>query len=194
MKTVIYSDIYDYCRWNKAKNISDILNSNMDLNLLYKEGIYFKFAFKHNNSDMLNILLSHYYTQHKLDEPIQDYNLEQKKSKQALLQILEECTEAYDLSKKITEVLKKYTIDLSNDNSDIDEPEENSGSIIISEEHNSLSTTHHNSPEENEYSKVLYDIINHPDVKINDAEVKFIGQDSSDYNKPDLSTFENQSL
>lgn len=200
MKADAYSDIYDYCRWNKAKNISDILNSNIDIDLLYKEGIYFKFAFKHNNNGILDTLLSYYYDRYKLNESLQDYNLDQKVAKQRLLQVLEECVEAYDLSENMTEVFKKYSVDLGNDDSDIDELERSfENDIIISEQkHNSLSTTHdtpeHYSPEENEYSKILYDIINPPAIKINDAEVRFMGQDSSDYNKPDVSIFENQEL
>jgi hypothetical protein len=191
----------NYCRWNDGASVTKFLAENRDLDMNYENGIYFKFAFKHNNNGILDILLPYYYNQHSLDKPIEDYNLEQKKSKQILLQILEECIETYDLSKEMTEVLKKYSIDLSNDDSDVDELEESfeNSIIVFEQEHNSLSTTHHNSPEhyspeENEYSKILYDIINPPAIKINDAEVRFMGQDSSDYNKPDVSIFENQEL
>lgn len=151
MKTTAYSDIYDYCRWNKVKNISTILNSNDALDLLYKEGIYFKFAFKHNNSAMLDILLSHYYHQHKLETPIQDYSFEQKKAKQELLQILEECVETYTLSEDFTKTLNNYGLDLRGDTSSIDDSEEKFEDNITIEfkGYNSQSTAHR-SPESKE--------------------------------------------
>ena len=141
----------NYCRWNNCASVTKFLDENGDIDMSYENGIYFKFAFKHNNNDMLDILLPYYYNQHNLDKPIEDYSLEQKKSKQALLQVLEECVETYDLSKEMTEVLKKHSIDLSNDDSDVDELEESfENSIIISEkEHGSQSTTHL-TPEKNE--------------------------------------------
>jgi len=180
----------NYCRWNNCASVTKFLAENRDIDMNYENGIYFKFAFKHNNNDMLDILLPYYYNQHNLDKPIEDYSLEQKKSKQALLQILEECVETYDLSKEMTEVLKKHSIDLSNDDSDVDELEESfENSIIISEkEHGSQSTTHH-TPEKNE----LDDLINHSNAEIKHTEeVILLGQDS--LNKADISTFDNHEV
>lgn len=159
MKKIIHTDIYDYCRWNKVKNISTALNENIDVNIFYKEGIYFKFAFKHNNNDMLNILLSYYYNQHDLAQPIETYNLEQKEKKYDLLQILEECVESYGISKEMEQVLQEYSINLAEDNSSVGDLEEEYETDLIEKVNNSQSTVdHNNSPQKEE---ILKDIINH---------------------------------
>ena len=127
--------------------------------------------------------MSYYYKQHNLDHPFEDYELEENKSKQNLLEILEECVETYNLSREIKTVLKEYTINLNDDNSSVDEVEENfENSIIIFEkEHGSQSTTNHTPechiPQKYEYSKVLDNLINHSSAGIVNAEVILIRQD-----------------
>ena len=141
----------NYCRWNDLVRVTKFLDENRDINISYEDGIYFKFAFRHNNSDMLDILLSHYYHQHKLETPIQDYSFEQKKAKQELLQILEECVEIYTLSEDFTKTLNNYDLDLGNDTSSIDDSEEKfEGNITIEFKGYDSQSTAHRSPEPKE--------------------------------------------
>lgn len=47
----------DYCRWDKYKNAIKLLKEHDDLDLTKENGIYFRFAIKHNNIQLLNALL-----------------------------------------------------------------------------------------------------------------------------------------
>jgi hypothetical protein len=155
MKSIIQTDIYDYCRWNKVKSVSSVLKDNIEIDILYKEGIYLKFAFKHENSDILHTLLDFYYDQYDLDQPIENYNFEQKEKKYNLLQVLQDCTETYDLSEEIEKTLQEYSINLIDDNSSVGDLEEFE-TDFIEKGNNSQSTTGSNSPEKDD---VLKDII-----------------------------------
>ena len=54
----------NYCRWNDLVRVAKFLDENRNISISYENGIYFKFAFKHSNNDMLDMLLSYYYNQH----------------------------------------------------------------------------------------------------------------------------------
>lgn len=145
----------NYCRWNDNKSIIQFFNKNDEVNMMYNEGIFFKFAFKHENSNMLHTLLDFYYDQYDLDQPIENYNFEQKEKKYNLLQVLQDCTETYDLSEEIEKTLQEYSINLTDDNSSVGDLEEFE-TDFIEKGNNSQSTTGSNSPEKED---VLKDII-----------------------------------
>lgn len=155
MKTIQLSN---YCRWNDSKSVSQFIDNNNDINILYNEGIYFKFAFKHNNNDMLHKLIEFYYNQHNLAQPIENYNFEQKEKKYGLLQVLEECVESYGISKEIDKVLQEYSINLAEDNSSVGDLEEEYEVDLIEKNGSQSTADHNNSPQKEE---ILKDIINH---------------------------------
>ena len=156
MKTIQLSN---YCRWNDSKSVGQFIDNNNDIDILYNKGIYFKFAFKHNNNDMLHKLIEFYYNQHNLAQPIETYNFEQKEKKYNLLQVLDECVESYGISKEMEQVLTEYSINLADDNSSVGDLEEDREVGIIEKVNNSQSTAdHNNSPKQGD---ILKDIINH---------------------------------
>lgn len=110
--------LYDYCRWNNTKNAKQILvNSGNAIDLFYLEGIYFKSAIKHNNVELLNILLD-YYEKTKLSSDPESF--EYVKNKYDLLNILEEAENMFEVSEEMQKILDQY-IGVDDDDTDSEE-------------------------------------------------------------------------
>lgn len=110
---VIYTDIYDYCRWNKHANVTKLLNNHDAIDVLYKDGIYLKFALQNSNANILSTLLDYYYDQNGLRQKPETYNTEQQLAKHRLFEILQDVVISEDMQK----VLDEYGLVQNDDNS-----------------------------------------------------------------------------
>ena len=102
----INSEISDYCSLNKFEKAKEILKICIgDIDLTYKNGIYFVFAIKYNNVDMLNTLLTYYENTQLQDSP---YTLKYWTAVNKLQIILQDAVDTFDISEEIQMVLDKY--------------------------------------------------------------------------------------
>jgi len=102
----IYSEIADCCSLNKFAKAIKILSCHVnDIDLTYKNGIYFRFAIKHNNIEMLNTLFQYYEKTVLKDDPD---TLEYKVAKHALQKILKDAINTFNISEEMQSVLDKY--------------------------------------------------------------------------------------
>jgi hypothetical protein len=98
--------LFNNCRWNESRSVSKILDNKSDIDLTYNNGIYFRFAIKHNNVEMLNTLLQ-YFEKTKLQGDFENqYAI--PCAKQQLQQILQDAVKSFDISEKIQKVLDNY--------------------------------------------------------------------------------------
>lgn len=98
MKNIMLAD---YVSWDDNKKVSEVLNQERDIDLLYDDGIYFKLSIKHDNVKMLNFLLQYY-------EQTNFKSSEYKTAKYNLQQVLKDAVNTFALSEEIQEVLVKY--------------------------------------------------------------------------------------
>ena len=103
--------LYNHCRRNQGSQVSSILLEQEDIDLLYKDGIYLRFAIQNNNSDMLDSLLKYYFTRHDIDDKLEHYKIQK---------IIYDYASTSDVSVNIEKILIKYNF-LIKDESDIDE-------------------------------------------------------------------------
>ena len=103
----IHRKLKNYCCWNNPFKVKKILDKNDYIDLTYDDGIYFSFAFSHDNLEMLQILLD-YYEEHNLQHPIN--SIEYKKAKSALKEILEENIDIDDIDDEMLHVIKPYLV------------------------------------------------------------------------------------
>ena len=96
----------DYCRWDKYKNAIKLLKEHDDLDLTKENGIYFRFAIKHNNIQLLNALLE-YYTKTKLQADDHD-SMEYKIASFKLRSILQSAINSFEVSDEMQKNLDSY--------------------------------------------------------------------------------------
>ena len=109
----------NYCRWNNYTSVASLLNKHSDIDIMYEEGKFFRFALQNNNPKMLEMLLHYFEETHKhLDHESFEY----KEQKQKLLEFLQDAADTFSISSAIQEVLDRHSICLQEE-SDIDEQE-----------------------------------------------------------------------
>lgn len=120
----IYQMIINYnsmlcnsCRWNDNQGVIVLLNKNLNIDLTYSDGIYFRLALKYQNVDMLNTLLDYY---EKTAMAGGYDSTEYQTAKHKLQDILEDAIKSYDTSEEIQKVLNKYIAEDSDYSSEYD--------------------------------------------------------------------------
>ena len=109
----------NYCRWDNYESVASLLNKHSDIDIMYEEGKYFRFAIQNNNPKILGALLEYFEETHKhLDHESFEY----KEQRQKLLEFLEDAADTFSISSAIQEVLDHHSIYLQEE-SDIDEQE-----------------------------------------------------------------------
>ena len=96
-------DLYDFCNWNETKYVQSVLSRFNNLDVLYEEGILFRFAISKGNSDICGSLLKYF---DEVQFPIKNKSYEEAKEK--LTDILENATDGVELSQGMKEVLAPY--------------------------------------------------------------------------------------
>ena len=128
MKDSARDDLFDYCRQNCDNIVIErCLKKHDNLDLLYKKGIFFKFAIGNDNINMLNALLQYYKDQNFKDD-FEDY--EHKITKYKLKLVLQDAVDTYHVSDEIQKILDRYlkcdedtdTDQALSDFDDIDDP------------------------------------------------------------------------
>lgn len=106
MKIQYYIQLSDRIAWSNKSLVEDILSQNKDLDLLHKNGKFFKMAIESNSTDITEILLE-YFANNQLSKydskSIEYYNL-----KKQLIEIIEVAIDEVDLLPEMKEVLSPY--------------------------------------------------------------------------------------
>ena len=96
----------NYCRWDDSISVKNFLNKYADIDILYENGIYFRFAVKNDNVNILNNLFQ-YFEKTKLQEHPQDiYSVPLARCQ--LQEILREAVETYEFSEEMQTALNRY--------------------------------------------------------------------------------------
>lgn len=142
------------CNFIGIKNLSFVnvaLNSSSNIDMLYKEGKYFKLSIKNNSYEITNALLEYFKT-NQLDKYVQN-SPEYLSLKSQLQYIITDIAEDNDnISPKLKELIKPYLLDQistednHNDHLDIPDPMDNLDPLKHFD--NNLSTKE-NTPEKN---------------------------------------------
>lgn len=99
-------ELYDYCRRDQSSDITRLLEQDLDIDLTYKNGIYIRFAIKHNNIKILNSLLE-YYEKTQLQGNFENqYAVPLARHK--LQTILQDAVKSFDISEEMQRVLDNY--------------------------------------------------------------------------------------
>jgi len=106
MKIQYYIQLSDRIAWNNKSLVKDILSQNKDLDLLHKNGKFFKMAIESNSTDITEILLE-YFINNQLSnydsKSIEYYNL-----KKQLIEVIEVAIDEVDLLPEMKKVLSTY--------------------------------------------------------------------------------------
>lgn len=117
----IYFKIADYLSLGKFSKATTLIKNNpIELDITYDKGIFFDFAIKHNNTEMLRTLLN-YFEQTQLQGDID--SREHQLAKYNLRKILEGAVDSFEISEEMEKVLapylpqeeEDYQLDLMND-------------------------------------------------------------------------------
>lgn len=128
----------NYCRWNEAEDVTRVLNQCNGIDLTYDDGIYFKFAARHSNVQMLNSLLDYHLKPEQEDLHNTREHLSAKHFK--LRQIFSDIEKQREFSPEIQEVLDKRIPAVNDDSSseqdieDFGEDDEGISSADLSEQ------------------------------------------------------------
>lgn len=101
-----YIKLSNYISWEDTKEVKRLLERESDIDLTYKEGLFFKLAIKHDNKELLNTLLEH-FEKIQLKEKDVD-SIEYKLLKYELRKILEEAVDSFEISEEMEKVLAPY--------------------------------------------------------------------------------------
>jgi len=111
--------LLQHCRLNDSKEVAKLLKTTVvNIDLTHSEGIYFRFAIKHDNADILNSLLEYYRNTTGLQ--LEPSTIEYQKALFELKKILIEAEHSYDFSSVIQKILAQY-IEVSGDAESEDE-------------------------------------------------------------------------
>ncbi len=95
--------LYNNFCWNEQKEVIKILNTYDNIDVFYKNGIFFEFALSKGNVDICNALLNYFENK---QFPIK--NKAYKEEKDKLVEILENITSEMKLTSEIKKVLSPY--------------------------------------------------------------------------------------
>lgn len=126
MKNIKNSNLALYCQFNNKIKVKKLLKEYSGYDLTESEGLCFSFAIKHNNAEMLGLLLRYYEDNVlKTQSDLPGYY----KAKKKLQDILEDAIESFDISEEISHLLNRY-IEMNSNGSDSDEEFDHEFSII----------------------------------------------------------------
>lgn len=116
-----YIKLSNYISWEDTKEVKKLLEKESDIDLTYKEGLFFKLAIKHNNKELFNTLLEHFEKIQLKEKDID--SIEYKLLKYELRKILEEAIDSFEISEEMEKMLapylpqeeEDYQLDLMND-------------------------------------------------------------------------------
>lgn len=116
-----YIKLSNYISWDDAKEVKRLLEKEDDIDLTYNEGLFFKLAIKHDNNEILNVLIE-YFDKTQLKEKELD-SMDYKLLKYELRKILENAVDSFEISEEMERVLapylpqeeEDYQLDLMND-------------------------------------------------------------------------------
>ena len=96
-------NLYHYCRRNFTEKAIDILEKSKDIDILYEEGVFFRFAISKGNVEICKSLLEYFENK---QFPLKNKDYEEVKEK--LTEILENAIDEVELSPEMQEVLRPY--------------------------------------------------------------------------------------
>ena len=96
-------NLYHYCRRNYTEKIIETLKEGKDINVLYQEGIFFRFAIKDNNLETCSALLT-YFEQKQFPNKDDKY----LEARDQLQEVLENAICEREISKEMKQVLSPY--------------------------------------------------------------------------------------
>ena len=101
-----YFKLADYLSLGKFSRAITIIKDNpTELDITYDKGIFFDFAIKYNNTEMLSILINYFeQTQLQSDIDSREYQL----AKYNLRKILENAVDSFKISEEMAKVLAPY--------------------------------------------------------------------------------------
>lgn len=106
MKTILYRDLSDACRWNEIEEVNQILQTNNNIDLTYSEYKLFNFAIQNNNCKMLSTLIKYYESNQLSKLNIKDHSY--YIAKVHLSNKLEDFVSGVSLSQEMKETLSSY--------------------------------------------------------------------------------------
>lgn len=133
MKTQDYIKLSDRIAWKNRSLVEDILSHNEDLDLLHKNGKFFKMAIEDNSTDIVEILLEYFQKNQfgKYDsQSIEYYNLRTQ-----LVEVIEIALDEVTLSAEMKKILSLYIdFDGSEHNDSFIDDEQMHGDLIIKDQ------------------------------------------------------------
>jgi hypothetical protein len=104
--------LFDLCRWNMPDDAKELLSSNPNINIFYKDGKFFDFALSHKSLPMLEVLLKHC----ELNSP-REIN-EKMLFEYRLKSILSHALETHNVPQEIEDRISPYLLDFDKDTDD----------------------------------------------------------------------------
>ena len=101
-----YIDLSNSISWEKRKFVQDILSKNRDLDLLYKNGRFFKMAIENNQIDITEMLLEYFK-----DNQLSRYNNnseEYNNLENQLIEVIEVVIDEVELLHEMKKILSPY--------------------------------------------------------------------------------------
>ena len=99
----INKTLYNFFCWNDIKEIKAILNTFEDVDILYKNGVFFDFAISKGNVEICKALITYFE-----DKQFSIKNIQYQEAKNKLQEILENITDNIDLSLEMKQILAPY--------------------------------------------------------------------------------------
>jgi len=110
MKNIILSE---YISWDDNNKVRDMLDRHIDIDLIYDDGIFFKLAVKHNNVQIVEVLLK--YLDSTTLQDLEIDNIEYKVVKNKISVILQDAENSFEVSEEMQQIIAPY---LPNDDED----------------------------------------------------------------------------
>jgi len=177
-----YFKLADYLSLGKFSRAITIINDNpIELDITYDKGIFFDFAIKHNNTEMLSILLN-YFEQTQLQSDID--SREHQLAKYNLRQILQDAVDSFDVSEEMQEILAPYLPEENDSNSQGDL----SDTEITPFKDNTFLTFENLQKLSNIKKEDLTEFFDSIEQKQQDIGIKLNGENNSFENYHDIST------
>lgn len=110
-------ELSDYCRWNDTDRVLKILEQASNIDVMYENGKYFRFAIKNDNPQILDKLLQ---TLERAHYDLNSESFEYKKYKEQINHIIYDAVDTFGISKKLEQVLVKHGVGLDTEEFGID--------------------------------------------------------------------------
>ena len=123
MKEHMYNALEFACKNSNNVLVERFLNSSKkdsNIDLLYKDGLYFNIAISHDNPSLLKILIDYMYDTKQINSDPKDNSTDQSIKYNQLQQIIKDSKKEYVISEEIDSILASFCKEYDSNDSYID--------------------------------------------------------------------------